>query len=226
MGDCLPCATMGRWHVGIPHLTRATWMAVALLCASPPAWGTEFAGQVVGITDGDTLTVLHDGVAQRIRLNGIDCPETAQAYGRQAKDAASALLYGQLVTVHPPRGQDIPSSIREKEGQPAMSTRLTLTIAKKYLQGDTGDLEKFTSIDAAAAQALAQCKGRLDLPGLTSLSDAAAQALAQYEGDLSLLDLDGLTSLSAAAAQALAKRKGGDLYLEGEVERKVDRYRS
>jgi len=50
---------MGRWHVGIPHISRATWMAVALLCASPPVWGTEFAGQVVGITDGDTITVLH-----------------------------------------------------------------------------------------------------------------------------------------------------------------------
>jgi len=111
---------MGRWHVGIPHLTRATWMAVALLCVSPPVWGTEFAGQVVGITDGDTLTVLHDGVAQRLRLNGIDCPETAQAYGRQAKDAASALLYGQLVMVHP-HGQDrygrILGDVRLRDGR-------------------------------------------------------------------------------------------------------------
>jgi len=113
-----------------------------------------------------------------------------------------------------PRGQDIPSSIREKVGQPAMSTQLTLTIAKKYLQDDTEDLEKFTSIDDAAAQALAQCKGRLYLPGLTSLSAAAAQALAQHKGDLDLegnegaLSLSGLTSLSDAAAQALAQYEG------------------
>jgi len=106
-----------------------------------------------------------------------------------------------------------------------MSKQLTLEIAQKFLQDGTGDLDAFTSIDDAAAQALAQHEGDLLLDeqlrlalkeslllnGLTSLSDAAAKALAQYEGDLSL---DGLTSLSDAAAKALAQHEG-DLSLEG-----------
>ncbi len=39
----------------------------------------EFTGRVVGVTDGDTITVLHNGKGERIRLHGIDCPEKRQA---------------------------------------------------------------------------------------------------------------------------------------------------
>jgi len=33
-------------------------------------------GKVVGVSDGDTITVMHHGTGERIRLYGIDCPET------------------------------------------------------------------------------------------------------------------------------------------------------
>ena len=36
---------------------------------------SDFSGKVVGIIDGDTIEVLHNNRAERIRLNGIDCPE-------------------------------------------------------------------------------------------------------------------------------------------------------
>ncbi len=39
----------------------------------------EFLGKVVGVSDGDTITVLHNGKGERIRLHGIDCPEKRQA---------------------------------------------------------------------------------------------------------------------------------------------------
>ncbi len=39
----------------------------------------EFSGRVVGVSDGDTITVLHNGKGERIRLHGIDCPEKRQA---------------------------------------------------------------------------------------------------------------------------------------------------
>jgi endonuclease YncB( thermonuclease family) len=48
---------------------------------------------------GDTLEVLHDQRPERIRLNGIDCPEKGQAFGNRAKQAASALVFGKVVTV-------------------------------------------------------------------------------------------------------------------------------
>ncbi len=49
--------------------------------ASAPAVVQEFAGRVVGVSDGDTITVMHNGKGERIRLNGIDSPEKRQAFG-------------------------------------------------------------------------------------------------------------------------------------------------
>ena len=40
---------------------------------------TDFNGKVVGLSDGDTITVLHNGKGERIRLHSIDCPEKRQA---------------------------------------------------------------------------------------------------------------------------------------------------
>ncbi len=45
----------------------------------------DFTGKVVGVSDGDTITVLHSGKGERIRLHGIDCPEKRQPFGKRAK---------------------------------------------------------------------------------------------------------------------------------------------
>ena len=55
---------------------------------------------MIRVLDGDTIEVLHNTRAERIRLNGIDCPEKGQAYGQKAKHAASALVFGKEVTLH------------------------------------------------------------------------------------------------------------------------------
>jgi endonuclease YncB( thermonuclease family) len=49
--------------------------------------------------DGDTITVLHNRISERIRLHGIDCQEKGQAYGKRAKQATSHLAFGKTVTV-------------------------------------------------------------------------------------------------------------------------------
>jgi hypothetical protein len=43
------------------------------------AQAAEFSVHVVSVLDGDTIEVLHNHHAERIRLNGIDCPEGGQA---------------------------------------------------------------------------------------------------------------------------------------------------
>jgi micrococcal nuclease len=48
-------------------------------------------GKVVGVHDGDTIEVLHNQHPEPICLNGIDCPEKRQAYGKHAKHATAAL---------------------------------------------------------------------------------------------------------------------------------------
>lgn len=56
--------------------------------------------KVVGISDGDTVTVLNENKEQiKIRLVGIDTPESRQAYGQKAKDALGAILKGRDVVV-------------------------------------------------------------------------------------------------------------------------------
>lgn len=78
---------------------RLVWVALLTALLAVPAFAGEFSGQVVGVIDGDTIDVLHNGQAERIRLNGIDCPEKGQAFGKQAKHAASDLAFGKEVTI-------------------------------------------------------------------------------------------------------------------------------
>ena len=59
----------------------------------------DFSGRVVGVSDGDTIKVMHNGKAEKIRLYGIDCPEKAQPFGTQAKQFTSAMVFGKAVTV-------------------------------------------------------------------------------------------------------------------------------
>src|SRR2546430_1057502 len=68
--------------------------------AIPPTLPSiHFTGKVVGVADGDTLTVLHNGRGEKIRLYGIDCPERGQPFGTVAKQFTSALVFGKEVTV-------------------------------------------------------------------------------------------------------------------------------
>jgi micrococcal nuclease len=46
----------------------------------------ELVGNVVKVTDGDTVTILSaDKTQHKIRLNDIDAPEKKQAFGNQQK---------------------------------------------------------------------------------------------------------------------------------------------
>lgn len=58
-------------------------------------------GKCVGITDGDTVKVLRDGVSIRIRLHGIDAPEAGQPFGRRARELVGELVFNQTVSVRP-----------------------------------------------------------------------------------------------------------------------------
>lgn len=73
--------------------------AVLLLVAeSSPA--ADVVGRVVSITDGDTLTVLDaENRQHRIRLAGIDAPESNQAFGQKAKASLSMIAYGRDVEI-------------------------------------------------------------------------------------------------------------------------------
>jgi endonuclease YncB( thermonuclease family) len=81
--------------IGVNRLLLAWFLALI----SFPAYA-DFSGRIVGISDGDTIKVMHIGRAEKVRLYGIDCPEKGQAYGNKAKQFTSEMVFGKTVTVH------------------------------------------------------------------------------------------------------------------------------
>ena len=74
---------------------------VVMVCAVAAA-GEEWNGFCIGIVDGDIITVLKDGEEQiKIRLYGIDCPESGQDYGTRARQMAGNLAYQKTVAITP-----------------------------------------------------------------------------------------------------------------------------
>ena len=73
---------------------------IALLLSATNCFGEDFF-RVVGIHDGDSITVLSVETKKqiKIRLEGIDAPELKQAFGSRAKEHLSSLIMGKDVTL-------------------------------------------------------------------------------------------------------------------------------
>jgi endonuclease YncB( thermonuclease family) len=91
-----------------------------------PTWRQPIIGKVVGVSDGDTITVLDDQKRQhKVRLDGIDAPDNNQDFGSRAKQSLSDLVFGKTVTVT--------SSKKDKYGR---------TLGKVTLDGKNINLEQ------------------------------------------------------------------------------------
>ena len=90
-------------HFRQPHASLSFAKVFAVLAANAiyaAAAAETLTGKVVGIADGDTVTVLVDGHKQvKVRLHGVDCPERGQPFGNRAKQFTSELCFGNSVTV-------------------------------------------------------------------------------------------------------------------------------
>ena len=71
-------------------------LGLALLGAVPP-----FSAKVVGVSEGDNLTVLHGDAIEIVQLYGIDAPENSQPFGTEAEKFLSDLASGKTVSVRP-----------------------------------------------------------------------------------------------------------------------------
>ena len=78
-------------------------VSVALSIASSAC--ADFTGKVVGVVDGDSITVLRGREQVSVRLVDIDAPEHTQPFSNKSKRALEALVMGQTVLVVE-RGQD------------------------------------------------------------------------------------------------------------------------
>lgn len=63
-------------------------------------WAEILQGKVVGVADGDTITVLDKSNTQyKVRLSGIDAPEKHQPFGQVSKQSLSDLAFSKEVVV-------------------------------------------------------------------------------------------------------------------------------
>ena len=58
-----------------------------------------YQAKLVGIGDGDSLTVLVQGREKELRLYGIDAPEKKQAFGQKAKGVVTAFCVGKRLDI-------------------------------------------------------------------------------------------------------------------------------
>jgi endonuclease YncB( thermonuclease family) len=113
-------AKLAAMRNSISRMTKLTILAIGALalvfatsCSRPStqtirssnrsvdASGTQaLTGRVVAIADGDTITILDSANTQhRIRLAGIDAPESHQAFGEQSRLNLSETIFGKDVSV-------------------------------------------------------------------------------------------------------------------------------
>jgi len=79
------------------------WLAACALGAvfigpAPAADLRIIEGRVVGVTDGDTITILDlDKRQHKIRFNGIDAPEKKQSFGNRSRQNLAAMVFDRNV---------------------------------------------------------------------------------------------------------------------------------
>jgi endonuclease YncB( thermonuclease family) len=79
-------------------LWRLWFVALAFACHGVAA--ETIVGRVVGVSDGDTITILDAKKQQHtIRLNGIDAPERSQPFTHVSKESLSELTFQKAVAV-------------------------------------------------------------------------------------------------------------------------------
>ena len=86
-------------------MTRLPFLTVLfslIITASAHSSTSTFTGKVIDVADGDTITILTQSDGKiKIRLAGIDCPESTQAHGEKAKQYLSSLVNGKRVRIEP-----------------------------------------------------------------------------------------------------------------------------
>lgn len=81
-------------------LSGGAWRCavLTLFLAAASLHAATLDGLVVGVADGDTLTLLDgDRRHHKIRLAGIDAPEKGQDFGQRSKQSLSELAYRRFV---------------------------------------------------------------------------------------------------------------------------------
>ena len=104
-------------------------ISLAFLLAVSSAIAEGLLVHVVGVSDGDTITVIDSFRKQyKVRLAGIDAPERKQAFGDQSRQALASRVFDQQVVI-----------------ELGKSDRYGRILSKVVIHGDDVDLEQIAS---------------------------------------------------------------------------------
>lgn len=81
-------------------MIRLPVLGLVVLLSFGSAMAGDINGRVIGVSDGDTISVLDaQHQVHKIRLAGIDAPEKAQPFGQRSKAGLSAMVFNREVEV-------------------------------------------------------------------------------------------------------------------------------
>lgn len=96
-------------------------------------------GRVVGVADGDTITVLDaDRQQHKIRLQGIDAPEKAQPFGEKSKQNLARMVFGKDVRVEWEKRDKYKRIVGKVWVQPASCPTCPMTLDAGHAQITVG----------------------------------------------------------------------------------------
>jgi len=144
------------------HFTRILLLAAFLLFVHT-ATANTLHGRVVGVADGDTVTVLDATNTQwKIRLMGIDAPEKKMPFGQKSKESLSALVFNKQVAVA--------FNKRDKYGR---------TVGKILVDGVDANLEQ---VKSGLAWHYKQYEREQSATDRTAYAQAEEQARSEHRG--------------------------------------------
>ncbi len=83
----------------LPVSGKPAEMTAASVSAAAPKPKMTLSGKVVAVLDGDTVVLVSEGRKFRVRLYGIDAPESVQEYGAESGRKLRSLVQGKTVTL-------------------------------------------------------------------------------------------------------------------------------
>jgi endonuclease YncB( thermonuclease family) len=118
---------------------RLPLLAVVLLLIASATQATTLMGRIVGVADGDSVTVLDANLEQhKIRLQGIDAPERSQPFGQRSKENLSRLVFSKDVRVEWSKRDRYGRIVGKVWVQPVSCPTCAMTLDAGYAQITVG----------------------------------------------------------------------------------------
>jgi endonuclease YncB( thermonuclease family) len=186
-------------------MRRGVIVAACLLLSLPALQAQMLTGKVVGVSDGDTVTLLDRSKTQhRIRLLGIDAPESAQSFGQVSRKHLADQVFGKEIQADCPKSDHYGRRLCKLiiQGRDVNLGMVKAGLAWHYRQYQSDQAPQDRGLYAAAQEAARQARVGL-------WSEAQPMAPWDYRRAGRSASQQGKAQAAAAAPQAAPARAAG-----------------